>query len=114
MGDACLAVWPEDAAARGVAGIPDLKRDSGAWWAAKGWDSRLVLKAHFATAVAGPFGVEGAFDVIGNEVNIAATLPARTIALSPEAFRQLGEGERKAWKKHTPQVVYIPSDDPRP
>jgi class 3 adenylate cyclase len=53
-------------------------------------------------------------DAFLNVVNIAATLPARTVALSPEAFRCLGEAERKAWKKHTPQVVYIPSTDPRP
>ncbi|KAF0243136.1 MAG: adenylate [Planctomycetota bacterium] len=114
MGDAFLAVWPGDRAAAAAASLPALKRDADAWWARKGWESRLVVKAHFGRAVAGPFGENGRFDVIGNEVNIAATLPARTIAISPEAFRCLGEAERKGWKKHTPQVVYIPSDDPRP
>jgi adenylate cyclase len=114
MGDAFLAVWPEASAGSGVEGLPGLKRDIDAWWAAKGWDSRVVLKAHFGRAVIGPFGADARFDVIGNEVNVAATLPARTISLSAEAFRRLENGRRRAFRKHTAPVVYIPVDDPRP
>lgn len=114
MGDAFLAVWPEERAAAGVAALPGLKRDIDAWWAAKDWDSRVVVKAHFGRVIAGPFGVAGHFDVIGNEVNVAATLPARTVSLSAEAFRCLENGARKPFKKHTPPVVYIPVDDSRP
>ncbi len=83
---------------RGPAG---LKRDIDAWWAAKGWDSRVVLKAHFGRAVVGPFGADARFDVIGNEVNVAATLPARTVSLSAEAFRRLENDRRRAFRKHT-------------
>ncbi len=114
MGDAFLAVWPEERAGAGVAALPGLKRDIDAWWTAKGWDTHVVVKAHFGRVVAGPFGAEGRFDVIGNEVNVAATLPARTVSLSAEAFRRLENGERKPFKKHTAPVVYIPVDDPRP
>jgi class 3 adenylate cyclase len=101
-------------AAGGVEALPALKRDIDAWWAGKGWDSRVVLKAHFGRAVVGPFGADARFDVIGNEVNVAATLPARTVSLSAEAFRCLEAGSRRAFKKHTEPVVYIPVDDPRP
>lgn len=114
MGDAFLAVWPEARAGSGVEALPVLKRDIDAWWAAKGWDSRVVLKAHFGRAVVGPFGADARFDVIGNEVNIAATLPARTVSLSAEAFRRLEDDGRRAFRKHTGPVVYIPVDDPRP
>ncbi len=114
MGDAFLAVWSADDAGRGVAALPAIKRGVDAFFTERRWDSRLVVKAHFGAVVAGPFGDDGRFDVIGNDVNIAATLPARTIALSPEAFRLLPPDDRKAWKKHTPQVVYIQADDPRP
>jgi class 3 adenylate cyclase len=114
MGDAFVAVWPEERAGIGVAALPALKRDIDAWWAAKGWDSHVVVKAHFGRAICGPFGREERFDVIGNEVNIAATLPARTVSLSAEAFRCLENGERRAFKKHTSPVIYIPVDDPRP
>jgi len=114
MGDAFLAVWPEAGAGDGVGALPVLKRDIDAWWVAKGWDSRVVLKAHFGRAVTGPFGAEARFDVIGNEVNVAATLPARTVSLSAEAFRCLDDGKRRAFRKHSAPVVYIPVDDPRP
>ena len=114
MGDAFLAVWPEARAGDGVEALPVLKRAVDAWWAAKGWDSRVILKAHFGRAVIGPFGTDARFDVIGNEVNVAATLPARTVSLSAEAFRCLENGKRKAFRKHTAPVVYIPADDPRP
>ena len=114
MGDAFLAVWSEDDAAAGVSALPTIKRDIDAFFAQRGWVSRLVVKAHVGTAVAGPYGDDGRFDVIGNDVNIAATLPARTIALSPDAFRLLAPDDRKAWKKHTQQVVYIQVNDPRP
>ena len=114
MGDAFLAVWPEAGAGDGVEALPALKRDIDAWWAGKGWDSRVVLKAHFGRAVVGPFGADARFDVIGNEVNVAATLPARTVSLSAEAFRCLEAGQRRAFKKHTAPVVYIPVDDARP
>jgi class 3 adenylate cyclase len=114
MGDAFLAVWPEERAGAGVAALSALKRDIDAWWAAQGWDSRVVVKAHFGRAVVGPFGREEHFDVIGSEVNVAATLPARTVSLSAEAFRCLESGERRAYKKHTAPVIYIPVDDPRP
>src|SRR6185503_5703528 len=53
MGDAFLAVWPEARAGDGVEALPALKRDIDAWWAAKSWDSRVVLKAHFGRAVGG-------------------------------------------------------------
>ena len=114
MGDAFLAVWPEERAGLGAAALAALKRDLDAWLAARGWDSRVVVKAHFGRAVTGPFGRDDRFDVIGNEVNVAATLPARTLSLSAEAFRRLESADRRAFKKHTASVVYIPVDDPRP
>ena len=114
MGDAFLAVWPEAGSGEAVAALRALKRDIDAWWAGKGWDSRVVLKAHFGRAVVGPFGAAARFDVIGNEVNVAATLPARTVSLSAEAFRCLEADQRRAFKKHSAPVVYIPVDDARP
>lgn len=114
MGDAFLAVWSEADAPKGAAALPSMKRGVDAFFAERKWTSRLVVKAHFGEAIAGPFGDDERFDLLGSEVNIAATLPSRTIALSPEAFRCLSTDDRQAWKKHTPQVVYIPSDDPRP
>jgi hypothetical protein len=41
-------------------------------------------------------------------VNTAATLESRNFALSAQAFRKLGPAARKAFRKHTPPVTYIP------
>lgn len=113
MGDAFLAVWSEADAPKAAAHLQAIKRGVDAFFMERKWDSRLVVKAHFGECVAGAFGDDGRFDVIGSEVNVAATIPARTIAMSPEAFRCLAQDDRAAWKKHT-QTCYIPQDDPRP
>jgi class 3 adenylate cyclase len=114
MGDAFLAVWSEADSGHGAASLCELKTAVDDFWSKHGWDSRLVVKAHFGRVVAGDFGSPGRFDVIGNEVNTTARLPARSISLSAEAFRRLDEAQRKAFKKHSQPVVYIPQDDPRP
>ena len=66
--------------------------------------------------VAGECGPPGntRFDIIGHAVITAAKLDAKTIALSPAAFRKLSPETRCQLKLHTPPVVYIPVDDPRP
>ena len=114
IGDAFLAVWSAADASRGAASLPTIKGAVDAFFVARKWESRLVLKAHYGEAIAGPYGEDMRFDLIGNQVNIAATLPSRTIALTPEAFRLLSPDERRSWKKHTVQVIYFPEDDPRP
>jgi class 3 adenylate cyclase len=108
MGDALFAIWLAEDSARAVADLPTIKRGADAFFDEHGWpDSRLVIKAHFGSAIAGEFG--DTFDVVGNQVNFAARLPARTIAISPEAFHRLAEDDRAAWKKDG--EVYVPDDD---
>jgi adenylate cyclase len=116
IGDATLAVFPEAAADAAVEALLALRHDSQTYFSSRGWDSRLVVKLHHGTVVAGPFGVGGdkRFDVIGSEVNTAARLTSNGFAMSPEAFRRLSPAARKAFKKHTPPVTYIPLGDARP
>lgn len=116
IGDATLAVFPETGADAAVEALLALRHDSQTYFASRGWDSKLVVKLHLGTVVAGPFGVAGdkRFDVIGSEVNTAARLSSTGFAMSPEAFRKLSPPARKAFKKHTPPVTYIPLGDARP
>jgi class 3 adenylate cyclase len=83
--------------------------------AQRGWECRLMVKAHFGTVVTGPFGAAGdkRHDVIGKAVNVAAALDATGVALSVAAFRKLGPGLRRRFKKHTPPVTYIRVEDRR-
>jgi class 3 adenylate cyclase len=116
LGDAALVVFPEERVDHGIAALLELKREIDAFFEDLGWPSRLLVKAHFGTVVAGPFGAarDKRFDLVGRNVNIAATLDTRSFALSVEAFRQLAPETRKRFKKHTPPITYIPVEARRP
>jgi class 3 adenylate cyclase len=116
MGDAALIVFPESLVNEGVLALLELQEETDAWLRERGWDSRLIVKAHFGTAVAGPFGprADRRHDVIGGAVNLAATLPTRSFALSAQAFRKLSPEVRRRFMKHTPPITYIPVGSQRP
>jgi adenylate cyclase len=116
MGDGALLVFPRERTDDAVAALFALKEDVDAWAAGVGWESRLVVKAHAGTVIAGPFGARNdkRFDVLGDEVNTTARLATRGLALSAQAFRWLSAPARKQFKKHTPPLLYIPVEDRRP
>lgn len=113
IGDATLAVFPPKEVDRGVLALLHLKDSSDQFMTERGWDCRLVVKAHFGPVAAGQFGTgpDRRYDVLGKTVNIAVRLEATGIALSAEAFRQLGPELRKRFKKHTPPITYIRQED---
>ena len=115
MGDAVLIAFDEAHVDRGVESLLSLKEAVDHSMAQRGWACRLVVKAHFGTVVAGPFGRAGdkRYDVIGKTVNVAATLEATGVALSVAAFRKLEPALRRRFKKHTPPVTYIRLEDRR-
>ena len=112
LGDGALLVFPVDRADEAMAALFALRDDVDAWLAERGWSSRLLVKAHAGTVIAGDFGARDAkrFDVLGQVVNTAALLP-RPFHVSPQVFRLLSPEGRKLFKKHTPPVTYIPLDD---
>jgi adenylate cyclase len=115
LGDAALIVFEAEGVDRGVEALLALKDSVDRSMARRGWECRLVVKAHFGTVVAGPFGGAGDKrpDVIGKAVSVAAALEATGVALSVAAFRRLGPALRRRFKKHTPPVTYIRIEDRR-
>jgi adenylate cyclase len=116
IGDAVLAVFPEDGVDWAAAMLLDLKDAVDQMMTQQGWECRLNAKAHFGPVMAGSFGERGAkrYDVIGANVNITARLESHGITLSAEAFRKLGPDMRTRFRKHTPPISYIRAEDPRP
>jgi class 3 adenylate cyclase len=114
FGDGALVVFPEDSVDRGVEALLELKGSVDRFMATRGWDCRLTAKAHFGVVVAGAFGppASAQFDVIGKAVNTTATLDGSGVTLSVAAFRKLGPELRRRFKKHTPPVSYIRTEDP--
>jgi class 3 adenylate cyclase len=116
IGDAALIVFPADRVDDGVVALLELKRDIDAWLDDVDWDSRMIVKVHFGTVVAGHYGTEGdrRFDIIGKDVNATARLDSRGFAISVDAFRKLSSETRKRFKKHTPPITYIRVEDQHP
>jgi class 3 adenylate cyclase len=116
IGDAALIVYPENRADEGVRALLELKHEIDHWLTGQHLEARLLIKVGFGSVIAGPFGGRDKkrFDVIGQEVNAAASLETRSFALSVSAFRKLEPETRKRFKKHTPPVTYIPVDSARP
>ena len=113
MGDAALIVFEEERIERGVTMLLDLKGSVDALMAERGWECRLVVKAHFGPVIAGQFGEAASqrYDVAGKTVNTAAALDAAGVTLSVTAFRKLGRNLRVRFKKHTAPVTYIRTED---
>ena len=113
MGDAGLVVFPAGQADRAVESLCALKTVGDRWLSDQGAQCRQIIKAHVGPVVAGALGTRTAkgFDVIGETVNTAATLPSHGLALTAELFRKLSPGTRKRFKKHTPPVRYIPLEE---
>jgi class 3 adenylate cyclase len=111
LGDEGLCVF-EDADI-GVAALRQVQHVGDDWLRDQGWSGRAVVKAHWGTVAFGFVGAPGGkrLDVYGDTVNTAAVLNAREpgFAMTPQVFRQLSADGRKAFKKHTPPVTYIPA-----
>jgi len=116
MGDAALLVFSEDCVDRAVSMLLELKGSVDRLMASRNWESRLIAKVHFGSALAGQYGAKGQkrFDVIGRDVHIAAMMESGGITLSVAAFRKLSPEMRKHFKKHTPPITYLRAEDPRP
>jgi len=116
LGDGALLVWDADHTDEAVAALVELRTEARELFQRHGWDCTLKVTVHFGPVISGEFGAERfrQYDVIGSAVMTAARLEGRTLSLSQAAFRTLSPETRQLLKKHTPPVVYIPTDDPRP
>lgn len=116
LGDGALLTWPDTGADSAVKAMLGLRNAARRWMGERGWHTDLVVKVHAGDVVEGPFGPpeDRRHDVIGDAVAVTARLDTRSFAISAEAFRRLAPLTRQLFKKHTPPVVYLPTDDPRP
>jgi len=112
LGDAALVVFPEDLADQGILALLDLKATVDRWLQDRPLGNSLQVNVHFGEVTLGRMGRAGQFDVIGETVNIAATLGAREFGLSQQAFRCLTPEHRQLFHRFTPPVLYLPVTTP--
>ena len=112
IGDATLIVFPGTDADAGVTKLLDLKKTVDSHIEKEGFDSRIVVCAHYGEATIGLLGEvpDQRLDVYGESVNRAALLeranPRAEFVISPEAFRKLKATTRKLFHKYTAPIVY--------
>jgi adenylate cyclase len=107
-GDAALVVFPDDLADPGIMALLDLKATVDRWVQDRPLGQALQVDVHFGEVTLGRMGRAGNLDVMGETVNIAATLGSRGFGLSQQAFRQLTPEHRQRFQKFTPPVLYLP------
>jgi len=108
MGDAGLAVFPEEAGEPVIDALCSLSVEARRLAHRNGLDAYLNVNVHVGPVISGDFGPPGQerFDVIGKAVNIAARLGRRGVTLSPQAFRCLDREARGRFEKITRPVTY--------
>ena len=114
MGDAALIFFPEKAADAGVRALLQLQVEGDRFLAERLITCRHHLRAHFGPVCYGEIGTrtDKRPDIFGATVNTLFLLKTTGFALTPEAFRQLSPATRKLFKKHTPPIAYIPTEQP--
>jgi adenylate cyclase len=108
LGDAVLIAFPEEQADRGIMALLQLKREVDAWFKRRNMDSGLHVNLHFGEVTMGRLGSIQSLDIIGEAVNVCATLPHQGVTLSPQAFRCLTPENRRLFHRHTPPITYHP------
>ena len=113
IGDAGLVVYPAENADNAVVSLKRLKDEGDAWLRDRGADCRHVVKAHVGPVMCGAVGTRSQkrFDVFGTTVNTAALLKSNGFAMTPQLFRKLSSKTRTLFKKHTPPITYIPTEE---
>jgi class 3 adenylate cyclase len=109
MGDAALVAFPRELADQGIVALLDLKTRVDNWLRDRSLGESLLVNVHVGDVTLGRMGRAGNLDLIGETVNIAASLGSRGFGLSQQAFRCLSPEHRKRFHKLTSQVLYVPS-----
>ena len=103
IGDAALITFDENNIDKGIVTLKKLKTEIDSYNQKIKVDSQMIIKVHFGQVATGMIGTKNKkmYDIFGDVVNIAATLPSNGYAISAETFRKLKPETRKLFKKHT-------------
>ncbi|HLQ34376.1 MAG TPA: hypothetical protein VK457_16955 [Chloroflexota bacterium] len=86
-----------------------LQRQTHAWFKRRSINSSLHVNVHFGSLTLGVMGKDRRLDIIGETVNVTATLGSRDFALSQQAFRCLTPEHRRLFRRFTPPILYLPA-----
>jgi len=107
MGDACLAVFPEEKCEDAVLAVLELQTDIAQQKPGSGLD--MGANIHLAVVAEGEFGPEGdcRYDVLGSGVNHLFSMGAGAgVRISERVYRRLQSDHRRPWEKNRPPATY--------
>jgi len=110
MGDACLAVFPEERAPEAVAAAVALGARVREIATAHRARMESGVNMHLATVAAGELGAEGdrRFDVLGEGVNHTFLMGGGAgVRISEPVYRRLPSDARSRWEKRKPPATYV-------
>lgn len=111
--DETLMIFDENQIDNGVIGLLKLKKYLDEFNRKNKLESVVRIKCHYGIVAVGYMTVneQSRLDIMGNEVNICATLKSNGFSMTAETFRKLSPETRKYFKKHTPPISYIPVEE---
>lgn len=116
IGDAALFAFPDEQVDEAISQLFDLKIDIEKLIRQRGFNNGLTFSLHFGEVAFGKLPPLTTWDIIGDAVNTLWTLDRGIgrgqFVISPQAFRKLGQVNRKRFHKFTPPVLYL-SEKPR-
>ena len=109
IGDAGLAIFPEEFADSGIVTLASLKQEIDQWMKKQGIDSFLHVNCHFGEVTIVEMG--GAetrqLDLIGENVNLCfVAVLEHGFTITPQAFRWQAPKVENVSGKYTPPIVY--------
>jgi class 3 adenylate cyclase len=109
IGDATMAVFPEQVVDGAVRAIFDIRAVEDLALGQQGWNCRLHAKAHFGEVVGGVFGVDDdkRFDIFGKAVNRTAKLTTTGFTVSAEAYARLSPELQRRFKHQSATQTYV-------
>lgn len=105
--DSGLAVFPAEETDKAVRCFLDLKIQIEKWALHQNIQSKLAMNSHVGLGTVGTLR-NGQMEIVGEVVGTVFSMGKRQFQLSAQTFRKLSPDTRKAFRKLTPPIVYLP------
>lgn len=111
IGDAMLAMFPDECVDEGVRTMLALKERQDQFFASRNLNLRITYASHVGPVTTVILPPIANLDILGRSVNTAAMLEKRgqrgRFIISAQVFRKLEPATRKRFHKFTPPIVYL-------
>ncbi len=105
--DSGLAIFPADETDKAVRCFLDIKKQIEEWALRRNIPSKLAMNSHVGLGTIGKLD-NGQMEIVGEVVGTVYSMGKKQFQLSAQTFRKLNPDTRKAFRKLTPPIAYLP------